>query len=205
MKEITAATKVEVATQHRQRRHATKGIGNMASTLMDEDQGAWLPFLFTTGHITSQTGWLLNVPLSPTTLLPHRHESAQVAGQYHVSRCNLCGPLPAHGIRGSHQNSTGRWPGRHTSPSLRCWPLLMNAWDVSSLRGPALEVLAHLTPAQRTIYPNVVGELERLLGHHLQAEVYWTHLKGRVREAGEPLFLLAQDMKRQYPGPLRRW
>ena len=74
---------------------------------------------------------------------------------------------------------------------------------VSSLRGPALEVLAHLTPAQRSVYSCVVGALERRFGQHLQAEVYRARLKGRVRGPGEPLPRLAQDVetlvRRAYP------
>ncbi|MPC93067.1 hypothetical protein E2C01_088183 [Portunus trituberculatus] len=78
--------------------------------------------------------------------------------------------------------------------------LLANAqaWDedecalqlVSSLRGAALEVLAHLTPVQRTSYTSV-------------AEVYRARLKARVRAVGEPLSQLAQDLEtlvcRAYP------
>ena len=74
---------------------------------------------------------------------------------------------------------------------------------VSSLRGQALEVLAHLTPVQRADYSCVVGALERRFGQHLQAEVYRARLRGRVRGAGEPLPRLAQDVetlvRRAYP------
>ena len=74
---------------------------------------------------------------------------------------------------------------------------------VSSLRGQALEVLAHLTPAQRSVYSCVVGALERRFGQHLQAEVYRARLRGRVRGPGEPLPRLAQDVetlvRRAYP------
>jgi len=74
---------------------------------------------------------------------------------------------------------------------------------VSSLRGAALEVLAHLTPSQRTVYSNLVGALQRRFGHHQQAEVYRARLKARVRARGESLPQLAQELetlvRRAYP------
>ncbi|KAG0715491.1 hypothetical protein GWK47_011819 [Chionoecetes opilio] len=74
---------------------------------------------------------------------------------------------------------------------------------VSSLRGAAVEVLGHLTPAQRASYQCVVDALQRKFGHHQQAEVYRAHLKGRVRMRGEPLSHLAHELeslvRRAYP------
>ena len=74
---------------------------------------------------------------------------------------------------------------------------------VASLRGAALEVLGHLTAAQRTDYQRVVEALRRRFGHHQQAEVYRARLKGRLRVRGEPLPQLAQEVetlvRRAYP------
>jgi len=66
---------------------------------------------------------------------------------------------------------------------------------VSGLRGAALEVLAHLTSQQRTVYSHVVGALQRRFGHHHQAEVYRARLKARVRARGESLPQLAQELE----------
>lgn len=91
--------------------------------------------------------------------------------------------------------------------------MLANAmgWDeaerglqlVSCLRGPAVEVLGHLSSEQRSSYLCVVEGLQRRFGQQHQAEVYRARLKGRVRGRGEPLPALAQDMeslvRRAYP------
>ncbi|ROT62946.1 hypothetical protein C7M84_019192 [Penaeus vannamei] len=66
---------------------------------------------------------------------------------------------------------------------------------VSGLRGAALEVLAHLTSQQRTVYSHVVGALQRRFGHHHQAEGYRARLKARVRARGESLPQLAQELE----------
>ena len=65
---------------------------------------------------------------------------------------------------------------------------------VASLRGPALEVLGHLTSTQRGDYSSVVEALRRKFGNYQQAEVYRARLKGRVRAKGESLPQLAQDI-----------
>ncbi|KAG0719777.1 hypothetical protein GWK47_049794 [Chionoecetes opilio] len=74
---------------------------------------------------------------------------------------------------------------------------------VASLRGAALEVLAHLTSLQRTSYSNVVEALRRRFGHHQQVEVFRANLKVRIRCWGEPLPQLAQEIetlvRRAYP------
>ncbi len=82
--------------------------------------------------------------------------------------------------------------------------LLANAqgWDdnekalqlISSLRGATLEVLAHLTPAQRTDYSSIVEVLQRRYGHHQQVEVHWACLKARVQGRVESLPQLAQEL-----------
>ncbi|XP_069986319.1 uncharacterized protein [Penaeus vannamei] len=66
---------------------------------------------------------------------------------------------------------------------------------VSGLRGVALEVLAHLTSQQRTVYSHVVGALQRRFGHPHQAEVYRFRLKARVRARGESFPQLAQELE----------
>nr|XP_027213555.1 uncharacterized protein LOC113806594 [Penaeus vannamei] len=66
---------------------------------------------------------------------------------------------------------------------------------ISGLRGVALEVLAHLTSQQRTVYSHVVGALQRRFGHHHQAEMYLARLKARVRARGESLPQLAQELE----------
>lgn len=66
---------------------------------------------------------------------------------------------------------------------------------VSCLRGPAVEVLGHLTPGQRVVYPSVVEALRRKYGQHQQVEVYRAKLKKRVRNHGEPLPQLAQELE----------
>ena len=86
----------------------------------------------------------------------------------------------------------------------RGWNLEERALQlVASLRGAALEVLGHLTAAQRTDYQRVVEALRRRFGHHQQAEVYRARLKGRLRVRGEPLPQLAQEVetlvRRAYP------
>ena len=74
---------------------------------------------------------------------------------------------------------------------------------MASLRGAALEVLEHLTAAQRTDYQRVVEALRRRFGHHQQAEVYRARLKGRMLVRGEPLPQLAHEVetlvRRAYP------
>ena len=74
---------------------------------------------------------------------------------------------------------------------------------VSCLRGPAMEVLGHLSPKQRASYQCVVEGLQRKFGQQYQAEVYRARLKGRLRGRGEPLPELAQDVeslvRRAYP------
>ncbi|XP_050730508.1 uncharacterized protein LOC127005599 [Eriocheir sinensis] len=73
----------------------------------------------------------------------------------------------------------------------------------TALRGPAVEVLGHLPPAQRASYGSMAEALRRRFGHHLQAEVYRARLKKRTRERGETLSQLAQDVealvRRSYP------
>lgn len=74
---------------------------------------------------------------------------------------------------------------------------------VTSLKGPAVEVLSQLTPAQQESYTDVVGVLERRYGHQYQAEVYRARFRARVRGRGETLQQLAQDlehlMRKAYP------
>lgn len=73
----------------------------------------------------------------------------------------------------------------------------------TALRGQAVEVLGHLSPAQRASYQGVAEALKRRFGHHLQAEVYRARLKRRTRGRDETLSQLAQDMealvRRAYP------
>ena len=75
---------------------------------------------------------------------------------------------------------------------------------VSSLKGPAMEVLSQLTPIQRTSYPSLVAVLERRYGHQYQAEVFRARFRARVRARGETLQELAQDLehlvRKAYPG-----
>ena len=74
---------------------------------------------------------------------------------------------------------------------------------VASLRGPALEILAHLPPAHRASYTRVAGALQQRFGSPYQSEVYRARLKGRVRQHGEQLPQLALDVetlvRRAYP------
>lgn len=73
----------------------------------------------------------------------------------------------------------------------------------SALRGPAMEVLGHLTPAQRSSYSTVTAALQRKFGHQHQAEVYRARLKKREWKRGENLSQFAQDIeelvRRAYP------
>ncbi|KAK8384500.1 hypothetical protein O3P69_009354 [Scylla paramamosain] len=64
----------------------------------------------------------------------------------------------------------------------------------TALRGPAVEFLGHLPPAQRACYGSVAEALQRRFGHHHQAEVYRARLK-KTRERGETLSQLAQDVE----------
>ena len=66
---------------------------------------------------------------------------------------------------------------------------------VASLRGPALEILAHMTVSQRSSYIAVVEVLRRRFGSVFQAEVYREQLKGRTRRPGESLPQLAQAVE----------
>lgn len=66
---------------------------------------------------------------------------------------------------------------------------------VSSLKGPALEVLSQLTPAQQESYADVVSVLERRYGNKHQAEVFRARFRARVRGRGETLQQLAQDLE----------
>ncbi|XP_045111057.1 uncharacterized protein LOC123504537 [Portunus trituberculatus] len=70
----------------------------------------------------------------------------------------------------------------------------------TALRGQAVEVLGHLSPAQRASYQSVAEALKRRFGHHLQAEVYRARLKRRTRGRDETLSQLAQELvRRAYP------
>lgn len=66
---------------------------------------------------------------------------------------------------------------------------------VASLRGPALEMLAHMTEGQRTTYTALAEALRRRFGSALQAEVYRERLKGRTRRPGESLPQLVQAVE----------
>lgn len=66
---------------------------------------------------------------------------------------------------------------------------------VTSLKGPAVEVLSQLTPAQRESYTEVKGVLERRYGHQYQEEVYRARFRARVRGREETLQQLAQDLE----------
>ena len=65
---------------------------------------------------------------------------------------------------------------------------------VSSLRGPAVEIMAHLTLSQRASYRCIVEALQRSFGHQHQTEVCRARLKRRMRQRDEPLPQLAQDV-----------
>ncbi|KAK8393296.1 hypothetical protein O3P69_013367 [Scylla paramamosain] len=65
----------------------------------------------------------------------------------------------------------------------------------TALRGPAVEVLGHMSQAQRACYGCVAEALRRRFGHHHRAEVYWAHLKKRIWEWVETLSQLAQDLE----------
>ena len=73
----------------------------------------------------------------------------------------------------------------------------------TALRGPAVEVLAHLPAARRSSYDNIAQALRRRFGHQHQAEVYRAQLKKRTRQKNETLSQLAQDVealvRRSYP------
>ncbi|XP_050710062.1 uncharacterized protein LOC126994834 [Eriocheir sinensis] len=74
----------------------------------------------------------------------------------------------------------------------------------TALRGPSVEVLGHLPPAQRSSYGSMAEALRRRFRPSgLQAEVYRARLKKRTRERGETLSQLAQDVealvRRSYP------
>ena len=66
---------------------------------------------------------------------------------------------------------------------------------VSALKGQALEVLEHLTPAQLQYYDSVAGALRRRFGRRRQPEVFRAQLKTRKRGKNEPLPVLAQDVE----------
>ena len=66
---------------------------------------------------------------------------------------------------------------------------------IASLRGPASQILAQLTPAQCSSYRKLAEVLQQRFGVSLQAEVYRTQLKERARRQGEPLPRLAQDLE----------
>ncbi|XP_076050616.1 uncharacterized protein LOC143031087 [Oratosquilla oratoria] len=66
---------------------------------------------------------------------------------------------------------------------------------VSVLKGQALEVLEHLTPAQLRCYDSVAGALRRRFGRRRQPEVFRAQLKTRRRGKDEALPLLAQDVE----------
>ncbi|KAK8397143.1 hypothetical protein O3P69_004678 [Scylla paramamosain] len=74
----------------------------------------------------------------------------------------------------------------------------------TALRGPDVEVLGHLPPAQRNCYGSEAEALRRRFGHHHHAEVYRARLKKRTRERGDTLSQLAQDVEGlRYHGPGR--
>lgn len=65
----------------------------------------------------------------------------------------------------------------------------------SSLKGPAVEVLSHLTSAQRSSYSSIVSVLERRYGHQHQSEVFRARFRARVRGRSETLQHLAQELE----------
>ncbi len=66
-----------------------------------------------------------------------------------------------------------------------------------------MEALAHLPTSQRASYNWLAEALQPRFRHHHQTEVYQARLKKRVREKGEMLSQLAQDVealvRRLYP------
>ena len=66
---------------------------------------------------------------------------------------------------------------------------------VSVLKGQALEVLKHLTPAQLWCYDSVAGALQRRFGRRRQPEVFRAQLKNRRRGKDEALPILAQGVE----------
>ena len=87
----------------------------------------------------------------------------------------------------------------------------MNGWSdrecavhlSTSLKGSALEILAHLTREERHSYTDLVGALERRFGTRFQTEVFRERFRKRRRNRGESLQELAQDLEgmayRAYP------
>ncbi|KAG0723751.1 hypothetical protein GWK47_042014 [Chionoecetes opilio] len=92
--------------------------------------------------------------------------------------------------------------------------LLAKAWGwsryeravqlVGALKGSALEVLNQLPAGKQTSYSSVLAVLERRYGHQHQSEVFRARFRARLRNPGESLPHLAQDLeqlvRRAYPG-----
>ena len=80
----------------------------------------------------------------------------------------------------------------------------LNDWDyhskslylASSLTGTARSLLNEIEPEQRKDYYNLVKVLKSRFGTLNKAEIYRTQLKSRVREKGESISELAQNIKK---------
>ena len=177
------------------------------------DDRSWQP-----GRLGGGKGGVLLPPLPPVSRSPPRCLSppafvapgpASPPPACHTPRCYHTPPAsPAHRKKPADFDGKVAWEAY-----LAQFELLADAqgWStsertlqlVSSLRGPALEVLGHLTPAQRLVYASVVEALRRKFGHHQQADVYRARLKARVRARGETLPQLALEVetlvRRAYP------
>ena len=87
----------------------------------------------------------------------------------------------------------------------------MNGWSdrecavhlSTSLKGPAVEILSHLTRDERHSYTDLVSTLERCFDTRYQTEVFRERFRKRRRNRGESLQELAQDLEgmayRAYP------
>ena len=64
----------------------------------------------------------------------------------------------------------------------------------TSLKGPALEILSHLTMEEKYSYTDLVGEFERCFGTRYQMEVFRERFCKRRRNRGEISQELAQDL-----------
>ena len=156
------------------------------------------------------TGFPLTLP-SPAVPLHAATSPAGAAPQPGTPPANaVSSPAPA-GAASPHRSPKRRTPqeyeGRASWAAYQAqFEILASAqgWSegekavqlVTSLKGPALDVLSQLAADQRTSYACVVDALERRYGHQHQEEVYRARFRGRMRARGESLQHLAQDLER---------
>ncbi|KAG0718583.1 Gag-Pol polyprotein [Chionoecetes opilio] len=143
------------------------------------------------------------VPTPPSTPSLPSSPSHKVQGSRRRRRCEGARKRP------QEFDGTVSWEDYRAQ-----FELLAEAWGwsryeravqlVGALKGSALEVLNQLPAGKQTSYSSVLAVLEKRYGHQHQSEVFRARFRARLRNPGESLPHLAQDLeqlvRRAYPG-----